>query len=116
VSPLKRNRKEAQPAHEQGDRFKIRSGADWDIVVGRDGQQEAPRQPVESTPPSTAPIGQKAPGSTRAPDRNEGWLANPATAPAAEAILASLNSRVQKLETAVRRLEERLSEITPTTG
>jgi hypothetical protein len=96
VSASKRDRKrEKAQGNERTANFEIRSGTEWDIVVGKD--RELGDSP---TPAPPSPAGTDA----------GGWLGVPSAAPAAEAILANLMSRVQKLEWAVQRLEAQLAD------
>jgi hypothetical protein len=96
VTASKRDRRREKEQGQNGGtaNFEIRSGTEWDIVVGKD--RDAGRAPVP-TPPS--------PPAADTGNHSGGWLNVPSAAPAAEVILANLMSRVQKLEGAVRRLE-----------
>jgi hypothetical protein len=101
VSPSKRERKLAkvQGGNERTANFEIRPGIEWDIVVGKD------RDPRDSAVPAPS-----SPAGTNNGNHAGGWLGLPSAAPAAEAILASLMRRVQKLEEAVQRLEAQLAD------
>lgn len=101
MSSSKRDRKreKVQGGHERTANFEIRSGTEWDIVVGKD--REPGDSPVAAPPP---------PPGTEAGNHTGGWLGVPSAAPAAEVILANLMSRVQKLEGAVQRLEAQLAD------
>jgi hypothetical protein len=101
VSASKRGRKreKVQGGDERTTNFEIRSGTEWDFVV------EKSRDPGDGRAPD--------PPSSPANDTGNhigGWLGVPSAAPAAEAILANLMSRVQKLEMTVQRLETQLAE------
>jgi hypothetical protein len=101
VSASKRDRKreKLQGGNERTANFQIRPGTEWDIVVGKDRDPENLPVPV---PPSPHPA--------ETGNHAGGWLGVPAAAPAAEAILANLMSRVQKLEVAVQQLEAKLAD------
>jgi hypothetical protein len=101
VSASKRDRKleKVQGGNERTANFEIRQGTEWDIMVRKD------RAPGDSAVPAHA-----SPPGTNNGNHTGGWLGVPSAAPAAEAILASLMSRVQKLEAAVQRLEAQLAD------
>jgi hypothetical protein len=101
VSASKRERKleKVRDGNKRTANFEIRTGTEWDIVVGKDRDQAD--SPV-TEPPS--------PTGTDTGNQTGGWLGVPSAAPAAEAILANLMSRVQKLEGAVQRLEAQLAD------
>jgi hypothetical protein len=98
VSPLKRNRRQQEDGRagqERTEKFEIRPGNEWDVVVGK--EREAAGRAALTPPPTVT-------------HQTAGWLSVPAAAPAAEAILSSLMKRVQKLEEAVARIEARFEE------
>jgi hypothetical protein len=101
VSASKRGRKreKLQGGNERTANFEIRSGTEWDFVVGKDRDPGDGRAPDPHPPPAA---------DTR--NHTGGWLGVPSAAPAAEAILANLMSRVQKLEAIVQRLEAQLED------
>jgi hypothetical protein len=114
VTARKRTRKPKDPIPTE--KFEIRSEAGWDVVVGNDRQPgEAQLQPAHLQP-AHLQLAQLQPDPPQPPETTDqsanqvgGWLNSPAAAPAAEAILASLTKRVQKLEEAVARIEAFLS-------
>jgi hypothetical protein len=101
VSASKRDRKldKAPDGNKRTANFEIRPGAEWDIVVGKN--RDPGDRPATTPPP---------PPSSDTGNHAGGWLGVPSTAPAAEAILANLMNRVQKLEGAVQRLEAQLAD------
>lgn len=100
MSASKRDRKRGKlQENERTTNFEIRSGTEWDIVVGKDRDRADGPAPAEPSPLGTDTANHAG-----------GWLGVPSTAPAAEAILANLMGRVQKLEGAVQRLEAQLAD------
>ena len=99
ASKRARKREKVDDRNERTAKFEIRSGTEWDIVVGKDREPE--------NHPGLAPA---SPSDSDARNHTGGWLGVPSAQPAAEAILANLMSRVQKLEAAVQRLESQLAD------
>ena len=94
-----RKREKVQGGNERTANFEIRPGTEWDFVVGKDREPANGRAPDAPSPPTTD-----------TGNHTGGWLGVPSVAPAAEAILANLMARVQKLEVTVQRLEAQLAD------
>jgi hypothetical protein len=78
VSASKRDRKleKLRGGNERTANFEIRSGTEWDIVVGKERDRGESPVPAPASPPGT-----------ESANHTGGWLGDPAAAPAAEAIV-----------------------------